>query len=89
MPRNVTEMRIVALAVLVEAGTAQAASGGGDDWLPWLVVGAIGVFVAGIVLRTIVAARFPKGYRRWAERRREAFAANNDAWDREDEEFRR
>ena len=82
-------MRIVALAVLVASGPAHAANGSSADWLPWLVVGAIALFVVGVVLRMIVAARFPKGYRQWAERRREAFAANNDAWDRDDEEFRR
>ena len=60
-----------------------------DDWVAWLVIGAIGLLVVGIVLRMVIAARFPKGYRAWASARRERFDANNDAWDRADEEFRR
>ena len=59
------------------------------DWLSWVVIGAIGLLVAGIVLRMVLAARFPKGYRAWASARRERFGANNDAWDRADEEFHR
>lgn len=58
-------------------------------WLPWLVVGAIVLFIAGIVVRMIVAARFPKGYREWAASRRDAFAERNEDWDRADDDFRR
>lgn len=58
-------------------------------WLPWLVVGAIAFVVAGIVVRMILAARFPKGYKEWAAGRRDAFAARNENWDRDDENFRR
>lgn len=69
---------------------ALAATGDGStDWLPWVVVGAIALFVIGIVLRMVLSARFPKGYRQWAEQRRESFASKNETWDREDEEFRR
>jgi hypothetical protein len=58
-------------------------------WLSWLVIGAIVLVALGIVVRMVLAARFPKGYRDWAARRRESFTANNEAWDREDEEFKR
>ena len=60
-----------------------------DGWLPWLVVGAIALVVAGIVVRMILAARFPKGYKEWSASRRDAFAARNEDWDRDDEGFRR
>jgi hypothetical protein len=81
----------VYIAVLAFAASpAHAAMGtGGDDWLPWLVIGAIAVLVAGIAIRMILSARFPKGYRKWAAERRGSFDANNEAWDRADEEFRR
>ena len=59
------------------------------DWLPWLVVGAVALVFAGIVVRMILAARFPKDYKAWAARRRDAFAARNEDWDRDDEAFRR
>ena len=59
------------------------------EWLPWLVLGAVALFVAGLVLRMVLAARFPKGYRAWARSRRDAFAERNDTWDRADEEFRK
>jgi hypothetical protein len=71
------------------ASPAVAATEAGAGWLPWFVIGAIALFVIGIVLRMILAARFPKGYRGWAARRRERFEENNEAWDRADEEFRR
>jgi hypothetical protein len=58
-------------------------------WLPWIVVAAIALFVVGVVVRMILAARFPKGYRRWARGRRDAFEARNEEWDRADEDFRR
>ena len=70
----------------VLAGPAFAAADGGSaDWLPWLVLGAIVLFVAGIALRMFIAARFPKGYGAWASSKREDFANNNAKWDREDE----
>lgn len=59
------------------------------DWLPWIVLGAIALFVAGVAVRMVLAARFPQGYKQWAHLRRQKFAARNDAWDREDEELRR
>lgn len=72
------------------APAAHAATGStAGNWLAWIVVGAVVLLLLGIVLRMIVAARFPKGYRAWAAQRRESFDANNDAWDRADEEFRR
>jgi hypothetical protein len=58
------------------------------DWLPWLVLGAIGLFVAGVVLRMFIAARFPKGYGAWARSRRDSFAERNAQWDRGDEKRR-
>ena len=60
-----------------------------DGWLSWLVVGAIVLIVAGMALRMVLAIRFPKGYRAWANERRGRFDANNEAWDRADEEFHR
>lgn len=78
-----------AVALVAASGVAHAAEASMSDWLPWLVLGAIGVFVLGIVLRMVLAARFPKGYGSWAARRRDAFAANTEAWDRDEEEFRR
>ena len=77
------------LALLGVSSPALAALGEGTTWLPWLVLGAVGLFVLGIALRMFIAARFPEGYKAWAARRRDAFAANTDAWDREDDEFRR
>ena len=74
---------------LLAAPPAVAASELPQDWLVWIVIGGIGLLVVGIVLRMVLAARFPKGYRDWAARKRESFDANNDAWDRADEEFRR
>ena len=59
------------------------------EWLPTLVLGGIVLFVAGVLVRMFFAARFPRGYRKWAERRRDKFAERNEAWDREDEEQRR
>jgi hypothetical protein len=78
-----------AVALVTASNAAHAADGAPTDWLPWLVLGAIAVFILGIVLRMVLAARFPKGYGSWAARRRDAFAANTEAWDRDDEEFRR
>ena len=82
---------IVAIAGLAFCATPRAfAAGGGDaDWLPAIVLGGIALFVVGVLLRMFIAARFPRGYRQWAERRREKFAARNDAWDREDDEYRK
>ena len=83
--------RMVAAVVTSVASSAACAAtpDTAHEWLAWLVVGAIGLFVAGIVVRTILAMRFPKDYRRWAAQRRESFAANNEHWDRQDEEFKR
>jgi hypothetical protein len=47
------------------------------------------LFVAGVLVRMFFAARFPRGYRKWAERRRDKFAERNETWDREDEDHRR
>lgn len=88
-----TRRRIVAVAVAgFVAGAAlpgRAADGGAADWLPAIVLGGIALFVAGVLVRMFLAARFPRGYRQWAERRRDKFAERNDAWDREDDEFRK
>jgi hypothetical protein len=86
-----SSVRFAALATLVAAApaSAQAPAADGRDWLAWLVIGAIALFVVGVVLRMVFSARFPKGYRHWARSRRESFEARNDAWDRADEEFKR
>jgi hypothetical protein len=63
--------------------------GNAADWLPALVLGGIALFVVGVLLRMFIAARFPRGYRQWAERRRDKFAERNEAWDRADDEFRK
>jgi hypothetical protein len=83
--------RSIAVGSLAFAtSSAHAAMGTtGDDPLAWLVIGAIAVLVAGIAIRMVLSARFPKGYRKWAAERREDFEANNDSWDRADEQFRR
>lgn len=80
----------LALGVALPAASALAATGDRiTEWLPWLVLGAIVLLVAGLLLRTVLAARFPKGYKAWANRNRESFASRNDAWDRQDDEFRK
>ena len=72
------------------ATSAFAASGDRSaEWVPWIVLAAIALFVVGLLLRTILAARFPKGYRSWASRNSESFAARNEAWERQDDEFRK
>ena len=76
----------VACVAAVVACPARAAGEGLGDWLPTLVLGGIVVFVAGVLVRMFFAARFPRGYRKWAERRRDEFAQRNEAWDREDDE---
>ncbi|HVF62435.1 MAG TPA: hypothetical protein VNE58_00375 [Casimicrobiaceae bacterium] len=53
------------------------------DWLPWLILGAVALFVIGIVLRMVLAARFPKNYHEWAREKRETFAARNAEFDRD------
>jgi hypothetical protein len=82
---------VVAIACLaaLAASPARAAAETFGEWLPTLVLGGIVLFVAGVLVRMFFAARFPRGYRKWAERRRDKFAERNDAWDREDEEQRR
>lgn len=62
-----------------------ATSDAGLEWLQWIVLGAIALLVAGIALRMLLAARFPKGYGTWARSRRDSFAHNNAQWEREDE----
>ena len=62
---------------------------GDADWIAWVVLGAVALFVVGIVLRMILSARFPKGYGAWARSRRDAFAQRNAEWDRADEDPRR
>ncbi len=81
----------IAIACFAALAGADAHAAGNDtgDWLPALVLGGVALFVVGVLVRMFLAARFPRGYRQWAERRRDKFAARNDAWDREDEEFRK
>ena len=76
------------MGTFASASAHAATSGEGGDALPWIVLGSIGVILAGIVLRMVIAARFPKGYGEWARRRRTSFAKQNEAWDRADDEFR-
>ena len=71
------------------ASPARAAGETFAEWLPAIVLGGIVLFVAGVLVRMFFAARFPRGYRKWAERRRDKFAERNEAWDRDDEEQRR
>jgi hypothetical protein len=81
----------IAIACLAALAGSHAHAAGDDigDWLPTLVLGGVALFVVGVLVRMFLAARFPRGYRQWAERRRDKFAARNDAWDREDDEFRK
>ena len=79
----------VACVAAVVACPARAAGEASGDWLPALVLGGIVLFVAGVLVRMFFAARFPRGYRDWAARRRDKFAQRNEAWDREDEERRK
>jgi hypothetical protein len=60
-----------------------------SEELNWIVLGAVGLFVVGIIVRMILSARFSKGYRAWAASKRDAFAERNESWDAEDERFRR
>jgi hypothetical protein len=76
-------------SVLARQAHAQASSPEVAGWLPWLVLGAIALFVVGVIARMILSARFPKGYRQWARSRRDEFDARNERWDQADEEFRR
>jgi hypothetical protein len=59
-----------------------------ESLLPWLILGGIAVLFAGVLLRMILSARFPKGYRDWARSRRDAFEERNRAWDSQDEDRR-
>jgi hypothetical protein len=68
---------------------AHAASGLESSALAWIVLGAIALFVVGVVIRMFIAARFPRHFRAWTRERRDEFAARNEQWDRADEEFRR
>ena len=80
---------VITFLAAAAAPTARAAGEALADWLPALVLGGIVLFVAGVLVRMFFAARFPRGYRKWAERRRDKFAERNETWDREDEEHRR
>jgi hypothetical protein len=84
--RAITTPSALAIVLSTIAPTAIGATGDGvAEWLPWIVLGAIAMLVAGIALRMIIAARFPKGYGAWARSRRESFAERNSEWDREDQ----
>lgn len=86
---NALVRNVIAAAGAGAAGAVVAAPSDTLDWLPWIVLGGIALFVVGIVVRMILAAWFPKGYRQWARARRDAFAQRNEAWDKADDEFRR
>ena len=88
--RSTIGIATLAIAASAPWTCVRAATGDGTaDWLPWLILGAVAVFVVGVLLRMFLAARFPKGYRVWARSRRDDFAQRNEAWDRADEEFRK
>lgn len=57
-----------------------------DATLTWLILGSVVLIFLGVIVRMILAARFPKGYRNWAASRRDSFAARNEAWDAADEQ---
>jgi len=80
---------VLAVCAAFAASPARADDPAGGGWLPTIIVGGIVLFVVGVLVRMIRAARFPRGYREWAARRRDRFAERNEAWDREDEELRR
>lgn len=86
-PSTLSKAFAISLAITAKP-VAAATNDGLADWLPWLVLGAIGLFVAGVALRMFIAARFPKGYGAWARSRRDSFAERNAQWDRGDEERR-
>ena len=70
------------------AGIANAAAGDPPEWIQWAVLGAIALLVVGVLLRMIIAARFPKGYGAWARSRRDTFAESNAKWETDDERRR-
>lgn len=80
---------LLAAGAAFGAPAARGADAAAGEWLPTVILGGIVLFVAGVLVRMFVAARFPRGYREWAARRRDRFAERNEAWDREDEELRR
>jgi hypothetical protein len=82
--RKFVRTGIVAYLCL-HAGMASAAGGEAPDWIQWAVLGAIALLVIGVLLRMVIAARFPKGYGAWARSRRDAFADQNAKWDADDE----
>lgn len=84
-----SKFSVALVLVALPAVAARADDSGIGAWLPTLVLGGIALFVVGVLVRMFFAARFPRGYRQWAERRRDTFAERNEAWDRADEEQRR
>ena len=80
-----TRLRALIAASVTYAGVAQAAIDDSPEWIQWAVLGAIALLVLGVLLRMILAARFPKGYGTWARSRREEFAERNAKWDADDE----
>jgi hypothetical protein len=80
-----TARKPLAIVLSMIAPAAISATGEGvTEWLPWIVLGAIALLVAGIALRMFIAARFPKGYSAWARSRRDTFAERNAQWDEDD-----
>ena len=78
-------LRVCVAASVTYAGFAHAAIDDSPEWIQWAVLGAIALLVLGVLLRMILAARFPKGYGTWARSRREEFAERNAKWDADDE----
>lgn len=73
---------ILTVATVAHGAVANETTGG---WIPWLVLGAIGLLVAGIALKMFLSARFAKGYGAWARSKRDSFAARNEQWDNDDD----
>lgn len=73
-------------AIATPVANAAVPNDATGDWIPWIVLGAIGLLVAGIALKMFLSARFSKGYGAWARSNRDTFASRNAQWDNEDEQ---
>jgi hypothetical protein len=89
MSADLRSRNLASVVLAMFATPASAAETDPSSWWTWVTIGAIGMVIAGIVVRMILAARFPKDYRAWARERRESFAQRSADWDRADEEFRK
>jgi hypothetical protein len=89
MPMIRRPLRVLSLALLPSLAEAAADGSPSPGTLAWIVIGAIALFIVGVVIRMIISARFPRDFRAWTRERRDEFAARNEHWDRADDEFRR